>query len=439
MPGASVSEIGFLTDDKIIAVSNGQVFRLSEKGAVENFNAEARAGDIYVNSSNNNIYFIGYASVGGKTLTNNITQVDTRGYLVDTFNALPIGSVKAVWGDVEGSLYVSGTMQDQPGHYKSGIHKLSSTGEYIPIDNPALNQRSYIADILPHNGKMLATGNIITEDHSFISGMAELVFPGKLENLAAMLNSDTEVKLTWKPSSLGLNGITILQSTDDVNFTTVERIVETQTNYIVDGLKEAQDYTFRLTSTNDLYDIEPVSVHIKTGTKAPLAKEADNFTPTSFDVSWDPNGTAGHYFFQMSITSDFTSLVSGYENLETTETRLTITNLHDMPYYYRVKKRINNVDSEYSSVVSFNAAILAVDDGLPRSTFYPNPCRETVTVEIPQSTYPTHVRVLSVEGRQMQEIVTNSEKEIIDTSGLAEGLYFLWIGRRAQKLVKVRN
>ncbi|MCX7861452.1 MAG: hypothetical protein N2449_00455 [Bacteroidales bacterium] len=84
-----------------------------------------------------------------------------------------------------------------------------------------------------------------------------------------------------------------------------------------------------------------------------IATNASNISPISFTANWNASNGATSYFIDVSINSNFTSLVPGYSNLNVGNvTSYNITGLScNTTYYYRVRANNNCGSTNNSNVI----------------------------------------------------------------------------------------
>ena len=91
---------------------------------------------------------------------------------------------------------------------------------------------------------------------------------------------------------------------------------------------------------------------------SPNALDASNISGTSFTANWEQNYTATKYYLDVSTVSDFSSFITGYQNLEiengTTSSKVVSGLNPSSEYYYRVRVYNGNIldTSSYSNVQS---------------------------------------------------------------------------------------
>lgn len=89
----------------------------------------------------------------------------------------------------------------------------------------------------------------------------------------------------------------------------------------------------------------------------PVANAATNITSTSFRANWSSVG-ADKYFLDVSVESDFTSFVSGFENVEVFATFLVVGGLDfKQSYHYRVRADDAGSTTDNSNTISATTII----------------------------------------------------------------------------------
>ncbi|MDD3235374.1 MAG: endonuclease [Candidatus Cloacimonetes bacterium] len=95
----------------------------------------------------------------------------------------------------------------------------------------------------------------------------------------------------------------------------------------------------------------------------PVATAATNIDFTSFTANWNAAAGITDYMFDLSTASNFSSFVSGYENLALSATSLAISGLTaGTNYYYRVKSVYNESEGAYSNTISTSTSAIVVID-----------------------------------------------------------------------------
>ncbi|GAA5028229.1 hypothetical protein GCM10011506_15070 [Marivirga lumbricoides] len=96
--------------------------------------------------------------------------------------------------------------------------------------------------------------------------------------------------------------------------------------------------------------------------KEPIANPATDVTDLSFTAGWNFVSTAKSYLLDVSLQSDFSSFISGYESLEVTGLRAEVTGLTPATqYYFRVKAVRESAESDFSNVVMVTTTGTLID------------------------------------------------------------------------------
>ncbi len=88
----------------------------------------------------------------------------------------------------------------------------------------------------------------------------------------------------------------------------------------------------------------------------------------------------------------------------------------------------------YQNILATNVDEVENEDQV---SIYPNPARENLILET-QNSIGEVVQITSITGALILEFIITKEKEKIDVSGFQNGIYFLRVGERAQKIVVSR-
>ena len=88
----------------------------------------------------------------------------------------------------------------------------------------------------------------------------------------------------------------------------------------------------------------------------------------------------------------------------------------------------------YQNILASNVDEVENEDQV---SIYPNPARENLILET-QNSIGEVVQITSITGALILEFIITKEKEKIDVSGFQNGIYFLRVGERAQKIVVSR-
>ena len=108
----------------------------------------------------------------------------------------------------------------------------------------------------------------------------------------------------------------------------------------VDGIRVANSWGTLLPATQSL--------------AAPVAKSATNITSSSFTANWNASATATNYLLDVSTTSDFSSLLTDYNNKDLGNvTSFNVSSLNaNTQYYYRVRASNSTTTTSSSNTIS---------------------------------------------------------------------------------------
>ncbi|MEP4092028.1 fibronectin type III domain-containing protein [Reichenbachiella sp.] len=131
----------------------------------------------------------------------------------------------------------------------------------------------------------------------------------------------------------------------------------TGTSHNVTGLTEGTTYYFRVRAydfNGNTTSANPTAKNTITIPDEPTATAATDLTQTSFTANWDSELGATSYRLDVSIMDDFSSFVSGYQNLSVTGTSQSVIGLSNgTTYYFRLRaENANGVSSNSNEVVT---------------------------------------------------------------------------------------
>ncbi len=110
--------------------------------------------------------------------------------------------------------------------------------------------------------------------------------------------------------------------------------------------------TIRIETTAKRAFIDNVTVTVPETLDAPVATAATSVDTNSFTAHWDAVADATGYSLDVSLTADFATFVTGYEDLTVTGTSQLVSGLtSNTVYYYRVRAVDGTVISENSNVI----------------------------------------------------------------------------------------
>ena len=140
----------------------------------------------------------------------------------------------------------------------------------------------------------------------------------------------------------------------------------------VTGLTSNTLYHFRGYATNSLGTSYTDDTTFTTVANAPTATRATDASASGFTANWTaPKGTGTITGYQLDVATDsnFTSFVSGYNDLTVSDTSAQVTGLSAGTYYYRVR--------------AVNAGGTSADSNSEKVVFTPPPPPPTITVTSP--------------------------------------------------------
>ncbi|MEO9966925.1 MAG: fibronectin type III domain-containing protein, partial [Reichenbachiella sp.] len=126
------------------------------------------------------------------------------------------------------------------------------------------------------------------------------------------------------------------------------------TSYSVSGLTPGTTYFYRLRAINNSGNSENSStIETLTIPAAPTANAASSITKISFVANWSSVTGATQYRLDVSEASDFSSFLTGYEDLSVAGTSQSVTDLATAKqYYYRVRSLNESGTSENSNSIN---------------------------------------------------------------------------------------
>ncbi len=117
-----------------------------------------------------------------------------------------------------------------------------------------------------------------------------------------------------------------------------QNIQATGTSLTVSGLDQGTTYHYRLRAEGpDVTTASSASIEANTLIGVPIVYDDFARGETAFVAKWDPMNGVNNYRIDVSTTNDFSSMVSGYQDLLVSDTAVTVTGLINITYYYRVR------------------------------------------------------------------------------------------------------
>jgi len=212
----------------------------------------------------------------------------------------------------------------------------------------------------------ISVGTISGSDFAFLQGYAPITFiivtpptaPGALEASDTLQTSFTA---NWT-SSVDETGYRIDVSTENTFDTFVsgfhDKDVGNVTSWLVDGLIANTQYFYRVIAYNSgggsPYSNIISVITLPVPPARPDALPADPVGQTDFTARWTSSSTAIGYILDVATDINFTSFVTGYNNLDVSNvTAKTVTGLTaNTIYYYRVLAYNDGGNSDYSDTIS---------------------------------------------------------------------------------------
>lgn len=139
-----------------------------------------------------------------------------------------------------------------------------------------------------------------------------------------------------------------------------------QSKMTVDTTKLIKSISFK-NSTSGMY-LSILGVTGKTADVELPAPETKKITPSTFLIDWEEADGASSYRLDVSKSTDFTTMVSGYNNLVVNDTQCLVTGLErDTTYYYRLRsvdsKGAQGASCAYKTVKTHRLDVTYIDNG----------------------------------------------------------------------------
>ncbi|MFN8340232.1 MAG: fibronectin type III domain-containing protein [Cyclobacteriaceae bacterium] len=122
----------------------------------------------------------------------------------------------------------------------------------------------------------------------------------------------------------------------------------------VTGLSAGTQYFYRVRSENGSGNsTNSVAVNVLTWPSAPVANESLSVTSLTFLANWNSVSTATGYYIDVSASSNFSSMIAGFDNLLVSGTSASVTVPGEgTTYYYRVRAENTSGLSASSNTVA---------------------------------------------------------------------------------------
>lgn len=168
----------------------------------------------------------------------------------------------------------------------------------------------------------------------------------------------TGFKASWKPL-LGAESYKLEVAIDESfeeEFMVGEMPVDVQdTSYVLKNLNVAQSYFYRINArlrTGERTDYSNIVIATTLGMPKPVALTASKITPTQFTAHWQPVVEAKNYVVEVATDISFSNTFF-LQQLVTDDTTVTVKDVLkvDQNYFYRVRAKDGDVQSDFSNVV----------------------------------------------------------------------------------------
>lgn len=260
-------------------------------------------------------------------------------------------------------------------------------------------------------------------------------------------NAPTNLEVTYNCTSFTVNWDSVAGATEYfIDISTdyfFSNFVSGYTNLNLDSLSLTinsldvnSNYFFRVRAADSIN----VSLNSLTGSiysqtlYPPAIYTATNVNCTSFVANWndgtyDVNNTTG-YFLDVSTSNTFTTLVSGYSNLNVgTSLSFAISGLDsNTTYYYRIRKMSDcgtslNSNTQITTTMCNTTGINALN-ATDLLAVYPSPASDKLVVRV-NKTGASTIQIIDALGKVVKQVNTNELTTEINVVDLENGIYFL--------------
>ncbi len=247
-------------------------------------------------------------------------------------------------------------------------------------------------------------------------------------------NHPTTLEFLWFPQQ-GAKYY-FLQIARDKNFNDliISKDSIQNTLFKAEGLEFDREYFWRVRASNDIgfSDWSEVWDFRTSAVRPVLLRPANNSTGLDNPVilEWRTIQGATNYFLQISKDENFNNLVISQDKY--------LTNLYEFTgeyngtYFWRVKVKINNYESDWSPVWTFTMKPVSVKEITSNTqiVIYPNPVSEILHIKIQnQQMHPEKLDVLDIFGNKVLEVNTQANNGFysIKLDQFASGSYIIRI------------
>ncbi len=255
--------------------------------------------------------------------------------------------------------------------------------------------------------------------------------------LAATKVTDTSFTANWFPSAMANEYY--LDVATDTNFVHIipgfDNLLVDTFNYdvtIPSANQNSQNYFYRVRVK---YGDTATSVNSNVITVVPLyptvALPATDISITGFTANWAKQNNAQSYNLDVATDILFTSYVTGYQALSTTDTSKVVSGLDaDSTYYYRVQTVYSQGSSPYSNIIS-----LVTITNIPKIKGFNSYFVKNKILHLNMLPKYADVNIYDVNGRNIYSSVSSSESLEIPIN--ISGVYFVTI-RNNKEIYKLK-
>ena len=189
-------------------------------------------------------------------------------------------------------------------------------------------------------------------------------------------------------------------------------------------------YDFRITGVNEHYSSASLEGKDTTEIAPQISLPPTEITPESFVARWTYEPGTDSCLLQVSH-DNFTSFLSGYENLIVKSGSRSVVGLEEgETYRYRVKRFKNNKSSEFSEPVIVNL-ITEIEESPLKVSVYPNPVSDYLSIDLPENINNADLVIHSVAGAIVGKYsLTGKASSKIDLRNLPQGVFILTISSK---------
>lgn len=300
-------------------------------------------------------YHYRVTAVGGTTNSQESTVVTTH-TTISTPTAIAgsgatTGTIQANWNAVVGATEYLLDVSDNPtfstyvGTYNDFIIPGGLTSHVIAGLSPGTN----------YHYRLKAKGQTVqSQESNAIAANTLMTTPAVSQESAA---TDNSFQANWVVTP-GASSYRLDVSTDS-GFNSILSGYSNKTvngvNHLITGLNPGKHYYYRLraVSADNFTSASSTIIAANTTISNPVATTASNASASGIQANWNAVAGASSYRLDVSAASNFSSLLTGYNNLTVSGTSLSITGL--LPgknYFYRVRAVGDDLASSNSGTIT---------------------------------------------------------------------------------------